>query len=75
MFGFVKEIFIGQLTGLVNASNRTKCLYLTNQEYTTQPTIFNLHPYEFVSEAVILIMTYLIKYVFQTKQKIFECSI
>ena len=37
MFEVVKKIFIGLLTGLVNASNRTKCVPLTNQK-CTQPT-------------------------------------
>ena len=34
----------GLLTSLVNASNHTKCLSLSNQKCTTQPTIINLHP-------------------------------
>ena len=29
----------------VNGSNDTKCVSLTNQKCTTQPTIINLHPY------------------------------
>ena len=44
MFGFIKKIFIGLLTGLVNASNHTKCVFLTNQKCTIQPTCINLHP-------------------------------
>ena len=32
MFGLVKEIFIGLLTSIVNASNHTKCVSLSNQE-------------------------------------------
>ena len=40
-------MFIGLLTGLVNGSNHTKCVSLTNQKYTTQPTIMNLHLIEY----------------------------
>ena len=32
MFGLIKKIFIGLLTGLVNASNHTKCVLLSNQK-------------------------------------------
>ena len=35
MFGFIKKIFMGLLTGLVNASNYTKCLSLSNQKCMT----------------------------------------
>ena len=46
MFGFIKIIFIGLLNGLVecllNASNHTKCMLLSNQKCMTQPTVFNL---------------------------------
>ena len=44
MFGLIKKMFIGFLTGLVNVSNHTKSVSLTNQKCTTQPTIINLHP-------------------------------
>ena len=47
MFGFIKKIFTGLLTGLVNGSNYTKCLSLTNQKYKIQPNIINLHPNEY----------------------------
>ena len=80
--GLIKKIFIVLLTSIVNASNQAKCISLNNEKYTTQPTLINLHPnecsqefhyYSFavkldVLEVVILLMTYLIKYVFQTKQ-------
>ena len=84
MFDFTKKIFIGFLTSILNASNRTKRVSLSNQKFTTQP-IIDLHPnksledcvtihlsltYIDVQKIVILLMTYLIKYVFQTKQKI-----
>ena len=46
MFGLIKKIFIGLLTGLVNGSNHTKCVSLSNQRCMTQPTLSNLHPNE-----------------------------
>ena len=39
VFGLVKKIFIGLLTGIVCTSNHTKCL--------TEPTLINLHPNEY----------------------------
>ena len=32
MFGLIKKMFIGLLTGLVNGSNHAKCVSLTNQK-------------------------------------------
>ena len=32
IFGLIKKIFIGLLTGIVNASNHTKCVLLSNQK-------------------------------------------
>ena len=79
MFGLIKKIFIGFLTGLVNGSNHTECVLLSNQRCMTQPILINLHPNEYshefhyypfvvklddVMEVVILLMTCLIKYVF-----------
>ena len=84
MFGLIKKIFIRLLTGLVNGSNHTKCVLLSNQKCMIQPTLINLHPNEYSQEfhyypfAVKLdrcvgsrniLMIYLIKHVFQTKQK------
>ena len=85
-FGLIKKIFIALLTGLVQGSNHTKCIFLSNQKCMIQPTHINLHPNEysqdfhkypfafkldrFVESCNTLLMTYLIKYVFQTKQKI-----
>ena len=43
MFGLIKKMFIRLLTGLVNASNHTKCVSLTNSKCTIQPAIVNLH--------------------------------
>ena len=51
MFGFIKNIFTGLLTGvLVNASSHTKCISLSNQEYEIQPNLINLHPNEYSQE-------------------------
>ena len=48
MFEFIKKIFIGLLVSvIVNASIHTKCVYLSNQKCTSQPTIINLHPNEY----------------------------
>ena len=43
MFGLIKKIFIGLLTGLVNGSNHVKCVLLTNQICVIKPTIIYLH--------------------------------
>ena len=50
MLRFIKKIFIVLLTSLVNASNHTKCVSLSNQKYETQPTLINLHPNEYSQE-------------------------
>ena len=47
MFEFIQKIIIGLLTSLVNASNHTKCVFVTDQKYTLQPTSINLHPNEY----------------------------
>ena len=41
MYGWIKEIFIGVLTGLVNGSNHTKCVELSNQKCVIQTTLIN----------------------------------
>ena len=41
MFGLIKKIFIVLLTRIVNASNRTKCVWLSNQKCMTQSTLIN----------------------------------
>ena len=46
MFGLIKKIFIGLLTGLFNGSKNTKCDSLSNQKCMAQPTLINLHPNE-----------------------------
>ena len=50
MFGLIKKTFIGLLTGLVNGSNHTKCVSLSNQKCELQPTPINLHPNEYYQE-------------------------
>ena len=44
MFKFLKKIFIGLLASIVNASNHTIYVSLSNHKRTTQPTLINLHP-------------------------------
>ena len=84
MFEIIKKIFV-VLSSTVNASNHTKCcISLSNQKCKIKPTLINLHPNEYsqefhcypfavkldVLEVVILLMIYLVKYVFHTKQQI-----
>ena len=47
MFEFIQKIIIGLLTSLVNASIHTKCVFVTDQKYTLQPTSINVHPNEY----------------------------
>ena len=50
MFRLIKKMFIGLLTGLVNGSNHTKCVSLSNQKSLIQSTLINLHPTEYSQE-------------------------
>ena len=50
MFGLIKKMFIGLLTGLVNGCNHTKCASLINKKCQIQPTLINLHPNEYSQE-------------------------
>ena len=43
MFEVIKKIFNVLLTGIVIASNYTKCMSLSNQKCMIQPTLINLH--------------------------------
>ena len=86
MFWLIKKIFIGLLRSIVNASNHTKCILLSNQKCMIQPTLINLHPNEYsqefhhhpftvkwdrcVGSCNTLNDPFSIKYVFQIKQKI-----
>ena len=84
MFRLIKEMFIGLLTGLVNVSNHTKCVLLSHQKSMIQPVLINLHPNKYSQElhcyqfevnldscvsSPNTLNAFLIKYVFQTKQK------
>ena len=44
MFWLITKMFIGLLSDEASATNHTKCISLTNQKCTNQPTITNLHP-------------------------------
>ena len=50
MFESIKKIFIVLLTGLVNGSNHTQCVWSSNQKCMIQPTLINLHPNEYSQE-------------------------
>ena len=70
--------------GHINASNHTKCVSLSNQKFELQTTLINLNPNEYsqelhhypfaiklyVLDLVTILVTYLIKYVLQTKQHV-----
>ena len=50
MFRLNKEMFMRLLISIVNATNHTKCVLLSNQKYMTQPTLINLRPNEYSQE-------------------------
>ena len=43
-------MFIVLLHNIVNGSNHTKCVSLSNQKFLIQPTLINLHPNEYSQE-------------------------
>ena len=43
-------MFIVLLSNIVDGSNHTKCVSLSNQICITQPTLINLHPNEYSQE-------------------------
>ena len=43
-------MFIALLSNIVNGSNHTKCVLLSNQKYMTQSTPINLHSNEYSQE-------------------------
>ena len=54
MLRLIKKVFIGLLTGLVNGSNHTKCVSLSNQKVMIQSTFINFHPKEIQSRISLL---------------------
>ena len=42
MFGLIKKMFMRLLISIVNASNHTKCVLLSNQKCDFQPILINL---------------------------------
>ena len=50
MFEIIEEMFITLLSNIVNGSNHTKCVSLSNQKCLIQPTLINLHPREYSQE-------------------------
>ena len=50
MFGIMKKISFVLLLNIVNRSNHTKCLSLSNQKCMTQTTLINLHPNEYTQK-------------------------
>ena len=46
LFGLIEKMFIRLLSGLVNGSNHTKCISLSNQKCIIQPTLINLQSNE-----------------------------
>ena len=41
MYGFIKKMFMGLLIRIVNASNPTECISLSNQKCMTQSTLIS----------------------------------
>ena len=50
MFGIIKKMFIVLLSSIVNASNHTKCVSLSNEKCKIQTTLINLYPNEYSQE-------------------------
>ena len=50
MSRLIKKTLIRLLISIVNASNHTKCLSLSNQNCMTQPILISLHPNEYSQE-------------------------
>ena len=50
MLRIIKKIFIVILTSMVNASNYTKCISLSNQKCEIQPTLITLYLNEYIQE-------------------------
>ena len=50
MFELIKKKCIVLLTSIVNTSNHTKCVSLSNRKWEIQPTPISLHPNEYSQE-------------------------
>ena len=50
MFRIIKKMFIVLLSNILDGSNHTKFVLLSNQKCMTQPTLINLHPNEYSQE-------------------------
>ena len=50
MFGLIKKMFIGLLSGIVSASNHTKCVSLRNQKCMIELTLINSYPSKYSQE-------------------------
>ena len=50
IFALIKKILIGLLSSIINASNHTKWVFLSNQKWVIQPTLINLHPNQYSQE-------------------------
>ena len=43
MFSLIKQVFIGLLASIVNASNHIKCMSIKSHQCIIQPALINLH--------------------------------
>ena len=50
MFGIIKKMFVVLLSSIVNASNHTKCISLSNQKCKIQSILINLYLNEYSQE-------------------------
>ena len=81
---------MGLIVSIVNGSNHAKCVSLSNQKYMTQPILINyiiMNIFKnFITiclqlncidllEVVVLLMTYLIKYVFSNETRNLNLSV
>ena len=51
LFELIKKMFIVLLSNIVDGSNHTKFVFLSNQKCMTQPTLINLRPNEYSQES------------------------
>ena len=52
MLRIIKKMFIGVISSIVNASNHTKCVSLSNQKCEIQLTLVNLRSNEYGQDQV-----------------------